>query len=105
MEAQAVRNPAASLAGYGGVTVWSFAPRSSNREWLPAPAVEVNRPEATQGRRQTRSGIPQRARVENKLMGLLLVGASAGVAYGFWMLTQLVENWAGFQAGVTRLVE
>ena len=105
MEGQAVGNPIGSAVGYGHDMGLSFAPRPSNREWLPVPAGAVKPSVAAQGRRLVISRIHEDALAENKMMGLLLLAASAGVAYGFWMLTQLVENWAAFQTGISRLVE
>jgi hypothetical protein len=67
--------------------------------------VAVKRPKVKQGRRTYGSQIPDQGRAESRIMGLLIFGAAAGVAYGFWVLTQFVENWAGFQAGIRRLVE
>ena len=105
MESQAVRNPVGSVVGYGRDLGLSFAPRSSNREWLPVPGPAVKSAVAAQGRLSVTSRTYEDTLAENKMMGLLLVAASAGVAYGFWMLTQLVENWAAFQTGISRLIE
>jgi len=105
MKAQAAGNPVGSVVGYGRDLGLSFAPRPSNREWLPTPEAAAKSAVASQGRGPLTSRICEDTLAENRMMGLLLVAASASVAYGFWMLTQLVENWAAFQTGISRLVE
>jgi hypothetical protein len=100
-----VGSPMGSAMGYGRATGLGFTPRPSNREWLPVPAVEFKRAEIRPRAHSRWPRIPASGGVEDKAIGLLMLLAVTAVAYGFWALVQFVENWAGFQAGVSRFVE
>ena len=105
MKTQFMGTLTGSVRGLGAVENFSFAPRPSNREWLPVPNVTVTRPDLAE--RARRKGLRGSTRIgaENKLLGLLMLLATSSVAYGFWMLLQFVENWGAFQAGIGRFVE
>ena len=87
-------------------------PRARVPQWLPAPPV----PRATPAQKSdTRKGpkmasgiwIPlDRESVAEKLMiGLLVVGAAIGIAYGFSSLLDFVQGWAGVSLGISNLVQ
>ena len=80
-------------------------PRPSNREWLPVPNIVCKRSEMAERTLRNAAWSSGSGEIENKLMGLIMLLGAASVAYGCWMLLQLAENWAGFQAGIGRLIE
>lgn len=105
MKTQFTGTMASSVRDFGAVEHFSFAPRPSNREWLPVPKVKVTRPDLAERARLSGLRGPRLIGAENRLLGLLMLVAASSVAYGFWMLLQFVENWGAFQAGIGRLVE
>jgi hypothetical protein len=105
MQAHVVGNTVGSVMGYGHATGLRFAPRPSNREWLPAPAVVFKRAQVSARKPGRWLQIPPVGRAEDKAMGLLMLLAVTGLSYGFWVLLQFVENWAGIQAGISRFIE
>jgi hypothetical protein len=81
-------------------------------EWLPVPAAAParkdtdNRP-ATGAAHRPRLWIrPEGAPLSEKVMFLVLtLAATAGIGYGFSCLLDLVQHWAVFGAGISRLVQ
>jgi len=84
---------------------FSFAPRPSNREWLPVPQIVPKDPAVAERALRSAAWGSGTGGGESKLMGFLMLLGAAAVAYGCWMLLQLAENWGAFQAGIGRLVE
>lgn len=105
MKTQFAESVVSSVRDFSAVESFNFAPRPSNREWLPVPKVAVKPAEtARAAQRKGLRGLRVNG-AEDKVLGLLMVVAATGIAYGFWMLLQLAENWGAFQAGIGRLVE
>jgi hypothetical protein len=46
----------------------------------------------------------QESKAEKVLFGLLATAAVIGIAYGFSCMLDLVQGWAGFNAGIAQLV-
>jgi hypothetical protein len=79
--------------------------------WLPTPAPRSIPATARKAKKTTRSESSIWIRTEGdslseKLMMLLLVvGALVGIGYGFSYMVDLVQNWAGFNAGIGQLLK
>jgi hypothetical protein len=88
-------------------------PQPKFAEWLPAPPartqVPLQRPRpACRGRKHVKSiWVPpvRESLFEKACMVALVGGAAVGIAYGFSLLIDLVENWAVFQASVSQTLQ
>ncbi len=78
-------------------------------EWLPVPAVPVKPAERPQGRgtssRLYRLSTRREPFMPRLLFGLLSGAAVLGIGYGFSCLVDLVQHWAMFDAGISRLLQ
>ncbi len=78
-------------------------------EWLPVPAVPVKPAERPQGRgtssRLNRLNSRREPLTPRLMFGLLSGAAVLGIAYGFSCLVDLVQHWAMFDAGISRLLQ
>ncbi len=64
------------------------------------PASRESRPASAVIKPAFWLGSANECRAEKVLMGMLVVAAVGGIAYGFSCLVNLVQGWASFYAGV-----
>ena len=95
------------MQGRSAVTAF---PQRKIAEWLPAPpsrSLVLPPRVGCRCRKQARGWItPEREPVGEKLfMASLVAGAAVGIAYGFSLLIDLVENWAAVQGSIARMIQ
>ena len=83
--------------------------RGAVREWLPVPAPSLPQARTVRAKsapvaRSIWFQPPTKSKSEKLMFFLLAFAAVIGLGYGFSCLLELVQNWAGFHAGLAQLV-